>query len=275
MKELLKRFIPDKPPEEKKSEAQNQTEIRAEKYTEFFKKPLDYLQSNDKPKLGMAYKAIAGVFINSAKLDSTRSKQSFKEKLQERKGLRKAFFVFTTGTKIIAKTTLSSVQFVIRNSIKQPSMLLFRTGAGVNNLIKYTTAKRNKNNTRTEAELANLKYQAKETLNALIGTAVTASIIISTLGSAGITASFFGAATTAIVTTASAVDTAAIAKDTAEGIYKQTKGRKQPIAPSQEQEIELPTIKIQKTLAKLSSQNSTTCNSSLPNNTSQDTRRHQ
>lgn len=228
MKEFIKRFIPREIDEADKSEAQKETEARADKYTEFFKQPLESLKKRDKQRLATAYKIVAGFFINSDKLDSTRSKLSFKDRLKEKRTIgQKAAFVCATGAKIIAKTALGSVQFVVRNSIKQPAMLIFRLGAGVNNLRKYRKAKRTEDQTRIDAELANLKYQAQETRNAIIGTAVTAAIIISTLGSAGITASFFGAASAAVATTASAIDTAALANDTAQGTFKQAKGREE------------------------------------------------
>lgn len=227
MKELIKKYILAELKEEDKSEAQKETEVRSDKYTEFFKKPLTNLKTDQKYKLAIAYKMAAGFFINSDKLDSTTIKDSFRTRLNEKKNIKeKAFFICATGVKIIAKTALSSVQFIVRNSIKQPAMLLFRIGAGANNLRKYRAAKRKGDDTIAAAELKNIKYQAKEARNALIGTAVTAAIIISTIGSAGITIPFFGAATTAIVTTSSAIDTAAMAKDAAQGTFKQIKGRR-------------------------------------------------
>lgn len=240
MKELIKRFIPTELKEEDKSEAQKETEVRSDKYTEFFKKTLEKLKSKDRNKLAIAYKMAVGFFINSDKLDSTTIKDSFRSRLNEKKNIKeKAFFTCSTGAKIIAKTALTSFQFVVRNSIKQPSMLIFRLGAGTNNLGKYIKAKLEGNKIKTNDELANLKYQAQEIRNAIIGTAVTTAIIISTLGSAGVTMPFFGAATTAVITTSSAIDTAALAKDTMEGAYKQLKGREGNTQDINQQGVEL------------------------------------
>lgn len=240
MKELIKRFIPTELKEEDKSEAQKKTEERTYKYTEFFKKPLEVMKMIDKPILSAAYKIGAGFFINSNKLDSTKIKLAFTDRLKERKTIKQKFsFICSTGAKIIAKTALTSFQFVVRNSIKQPSMLIFRLGAGTNNLGKYIKAKIEGDKTKANDELANLKYQAQEIRNAIIGTAVTAAIIISTLGSAGVSMPFFGAATATVITTSSAIDTAALAKDTMEGTYKQLKGREGNTQDINQQGVEL------------------------------------
>ncbi len=250
MKELLKKLVQNELTEEEKSEAQKKTEDRAEKYINFFKKPFEKLKSEDRNKLAIAYKVMAGFFVNSDKLVYTRDKLSFKDRLKEIKDLRqKAAFICTTSAKIIGKTALGSLQFVIRNSIKQPAMLAFRLGAGTYNLGKYLKAKISGNKRRMDAESANFKYQMQETRNAVIGTGVTAAIIISTLGTAGITASFFGAASAAIATTASAIDTAALANDTAQGTFKQIKGRAPKDQDIHQQGIELnPIRRLQETL---------------------------
>ena len=227
MKEFIKNHIPRELEEEEKSEAQKQTEKRAKKYTDFFKDPLDKLKHDNRPKLAAAYKIIAGFFVDSAKLEPTTYKGSFRERLNNKKNFKeKVLFFISTGAKVIGKTALGSVQFIVRNSIKQPAMLVFRIGAGINNLIKYKKAKIKGDNTRATNELNNIKYQAKETFNAIIGTAFTAAIIVSTLGSAGIAIPCFGvAATAAVTTTAEAIDSAGMAKDAIQNSHNQIKKR--------------------------------------------------
>lgn len=265
MKEFIKGIFPRELKEEEKSEAQKETEAKADKYTELLKRPLDTLKSENRPKLATAYKMMAGFFINSEKLDSSRNKESFRDRLKEKKNIgEKAFFICATGAKIIGKTALGSLQFVVRNSIKQPAMLVFRLGAGTYNLAKYLKAKISGDNERMDAESANFKYQMQEMRNAIIGTTVTAAIIISTLGTAGITASFFGAASAAIATTASAIDTAAMANDTAQGTFRQMKGRAQKDLYIHQQGIELKPIVLQKTL-KTNDKGSVSI-SEIPNN---------
>lgn len=260
MKDFYRKYILDELPEDQKSDAQKSTEIRAKKYTDFFKAPLDKIRSKieeEKTKgnnfkstaykaLAITYKTITGLAINSQALESDKGKRSFWGQVKSEPSIaKKALKVFSLIPKIAAETMVETFQFTIRNTIKQPIMSVFHMGATINNARKYLTAKLKGNNEQAKIEADNIKYQAKKSLKAALASIAIAAVDFAIFASAGLATPSFGAATASVGHFAEAAHISSLGKDTIETANHEIRSR----APSENsKQTDINALSIQKTI---------------------------